>query len=145
MRFPRNAKIVRGHLDPTPFVSVFFCALLFVLLASLVYTPGVVIHLPASASALPGAEGPALTVAMDPGGQLYFQNQLFNETNLLERLRAETARQSEPVTLVVLADKAVTLEQLNHLRDLAVSAGIKQIVQATQPRLFDPPVRSPAP
>ncbi|HEX3798800.1 MAG TPA: biopolymer transporter ExbD [Verrucomicrobiae bacterium] len=145
MKFPRNARISRGQLDAAPFAGVLFCLLIFVLLSSLVYTPGVRIDLPESVSVLPGVDGPAVAVAMDANGQLYFQNQIIVATNLLKRLQSEVARQSEPVTLVVEADKAATLEQLNRLRDLAASAGIKQISQAVLPRVFDKPVNPKSP
>src|ERR1700753_1992818 len=99
MKFPRNARISRGQLDAAPFAGVLFCLLIFVLLSSLVYTPGVPINLPESITALPGVDGPAVAVAMDPNGQLYFQNQIIVATNLLKKLQAEVARQNEPVTL----------------------------------------------
>ncbi len=137
MKFPRNARIARSHLDAAPFAGMLFCLLIFVLLASLVYTPGVPIHLPTSISELPGVDGPALAVGLDPNGQLYFKNQVIQAGELKRLLQAEVARQTEPVTLVVMADKAVTLEQLNKLRDLAASAGIKQMSQQVLPRVFD--------
>ena len=49
MKFPRNARIFRGQLDAAPYAIVFSCLLLFLLLSSLVYTPGVSIRLPVSA------------------------------------------------------------------------------------------------
>jgi biopolymer transport protein ExbD len=137
MKFPRNAKIFRGHLDVTPFAGVFFCLLIFVLLGSLVYTPGVQINLPESASALPGVEGAVLAVAMDANGQFYFENQIIQGTNLQRRLKEEVLRRNEPVTLVVEADRLVTTEQWGLLYDLAARAGIKQIHQAVLSRPFD--------
>ncbi|HWF19074.1 MAG TPA: biopolymer transporter ExbD [Verrucomicrobiae bacterium] len=137
MKFPRNAKIFRGHLDVAPFAGVFFCLLIFVLLGSLVYTPGVHINLPQSSSTLAGVDGPVLAVAVDPNGQFYFQNQLVQGTNLQQRLQMEAARQSQPLTLVVLADKSVTQGQLNQLYELARAAGIRQIQEAVLPRAFD--------
>jgi biopolymer transport protein ExbD len=116
-----------------------------VLLASLVYTPGVIINLPESISTLPGVDGPTLAVAMDANGQLYFQNQIIVATNLQKRLQAEVARQTDPVTLVVQLDKAVTMEQFVKLRDLAASAGIKQMSQAVLPRVFDAPADAKKP
>ncbi len=145
MKFPRNARISRGQLDAAPFAGVLFCLLIFVLLASLVYTPGVIINLPESISTLPGVDGPTLAVAMDANGQLYFQNQIIMATNLQKRLQAEVARQTEPVTLVVQLDKAVTMEQFVKLRDLAASAGIKQMSQAVLPRVFDAPTDAKKP
>jgi biopolymer transport protein ExbD len=138
MKVPRNARLFRGHLDAAPFAGVLFCLLIFILLSSLVYTPGVrMIELPASARVLPGVDGPTLTVDVDPNGQYYFQNQIILGTNLQQRLKAEVARQSQPITLVVRADKAITLGQFDHLRELAESAGIKIIWQAVLPRPFD--------
>lgn len=137
MKFPRNAKIFRGHLDATPFAGVFFCLLIFILLGSLVYTPGVRINLPESTAATSGVSGPAIAVAVDPNGQFYFENQLIHGTNLLARLQAEAAQQNEPLTLVVQADRNVTQDQLSRLYDLAARAGIRQIQQAVLPRGLD--------
>jgi biopolymer transport protein ExbD len=143
MKFPRNARISRGQLDAAPFAGVVFCLLIFLLLASLVYTPGVPINLPESVNELPGVDGPAVAVALDANGQLYFQNQIIVATNLQKRLAEEVARQREPVTLVVQADKAVTQEQMLQLRDLAANAGIKQMSQQVLPRVFDAPANNP--
>jgi biopolymer transport protein ExbD len=145
MKFPRNARLFRGHLDAAPFACVLFCLLIFILLGSLVYTPGVGIALPTSNRALPGPEGPTLVVALAPNGQFYFQNQIILETNLQQRLRAEVAHQTEPLTLIVEADKSVTIGQFDRLKELAASAGIKQIWQTVLPRAFDSPNDSHAP
>lgn len=40
MRFARNARIFRGQLDAAPFAAVFFLLVIFMMLGSLVYTPG---------------------------------------------------------------------------------------------------------
>ena len=45
MKFPRNARITRGLQDAAPYASVFFLLVLFVMLGSLVYTPGVQVPL----------------------------------------------------------------------------------------------------
>src|SRR5579859_2374051 len=109
MKFPRNAKIFRGHMDVTPFAGVFFCLLIFVMLSFLTYTPGVQISLPESSMPLAGADGPTLSVALDSDGRFIFNNQVFDSTNLMHELQAGVARQKEPLTLVVLADKNVTV------------------------------------
>jgi biopolymer transport protein ExbD len=145
MKFPRNARLFRGHLDAAPFIGVLFCLLIFILVNSLIYIPGVRISLPTSNRVLPGVEGPALAVAMDANGQLIYQNQIIPETNLWQHLKSEVDRQSEPLTLVVYADKAVTVGQFDHLRDLAASAGVSAISQAVLPRAFDSPAGSKNP
>ena len=45
MRFPRQARIFRGHLDPAPIAAVVFLLVIFMQLSSLLYTPGVLIQL----------------------------------------------------------------------------------------------------
>jgi biopolymer transport protein ExbD len=45
MRFARHAKIFRGPLDAAPVASVLMLLMMFMLLSSLVYTPGVLVAL----------------------------------------------------------------------------------------------------
>ena len=139
MKFQRNARILRNHMDIAPVGGMFFCLLIFLVLTALVYTPGVEISLPTSDSMVSGVEFPALSVAMTSTGQLYSQNAPISETNFWKMLSEEKQSHQDPVTLVVYADKAVTLEQLNHLRDLAYSAGIEHISQQVLPRIYDSP------
>ena len=61
MRFARQASIFRGPLDPAPVVGVFFLLVIFMLLASLLYTPGVLVKF-ADAS---GSDGPVIRVTGD--------------------------------------------------------------------------------
>ena len=135
MKFPRSAKIFRGQLDAAPFAGVFFLLVIFLLLASLMYTPGVRIKLPVAAD-LPGADGPTLTVAVDSNGKFYFENQLISETELSRRLSAAAKKTSKPLTLVVQADEAVRNDTLIHLTLLARDAGIYEAMLATLPRPF---------
>jgi biopolymer transport protein ExbD len=45
MRFARHAQIFRGPMDPAPVAGVMLLLMMFMLLGSLVYTPGVLIEL----------------------------------------------------------------------------------------------------
>ena len=132
MKFPRNARIFRGQFDATPYASVFFLMLMFVLLGSLLYTPGVRVELPAAGD-LPGTDQPTVAVAMDAGGHYFFENQMVAPDALLTRLREATNRAGVPLTLVVRADKAVTEEKLIGLAMLAWQAGIQNLLLATMP------------
>ena len=139
MKFPRNARIFRGHLDAAPFLSVFFLLAIFVMLASLVYTPGVHVQLP-WADNLPGTDKPTVAVAIDAGGHLYFENQLTTEAELRGHLVRAAKRSPEPLTLVVQADIAATTEMQMRLYLLARGAGITNALLATLPRpLADSP------
>jgi biopolymer transport protein ExbD len=138
MRFPRNVRIFRGQLDFTPFASMFFLLVIFVMLGGLVYTPGVRIQLPV-AEDLPGTDQPTVKVAMDAGGRLFFGNQLIEPDKLKSRLREEVERVGQSLTLVVQADKDVTQEKLESLLALARGAGIQEALLARLPRLVTSP------
>lgn len=143
MKFPRNAKIFRGQLDATPFAGVFFCVLLILVLRSLLYTPGVVIRLPTSNAKPLTLDGPTVAVAVDAANQFYYQNHVVRTNELLNRLAQEVRKSSQPLTLVVEADRSVSLETLDVLSDIATAAGISQVLQQTLPRTFDAPSRNP--
>jgi len=133
MKFPRNARVFRGNLEIVPYVSVFFLLVVFVLLGSLVYTPGVHLSLP-EADDLPGTEGPRITVAVDSAGRLYYQNQIIEESELKSQLRAAERQTTEKITLIIQADKAVTYDNLMNLTMLARDVRIRDILWATLPR-----------
>lgn len=143
MRFPRHARILRGQFDVAPYVSVFFLVALFMMLGSLVYTPGVRIELPAGDD-LPGTDRPMVTVAVDASGRLYYRNQRVEEADLRIRLRQAVESAGEPLTLVVQADKSVRQETLVRLSLLAREAGLHDALLATLPRIISAPNPLPA-
>ena len=141
MRYPRNVRIFRGQLDPAPFVAVFFLLVIFLLLNSqLVFTPGLRVDLPEGVN-LPGTMNRTVVVAVDEGGQLYFQRQIIANRELATKLAAIAAESKEPVTLIIQADKNARYDSLVQLGLLARSSGIKETLLATRP----PPVPAPAP
>jgi len=142
MRFPRQARVFSGRLDAAPFAGVFFSLLILLVLAGLVRTPGVRVELPLAAG-LPGTQGPALAVALDPAGRLYFENQLIAPKLLRERLTAAAGKSAEPLTLVIQADRAVSYETLLGVTLLARESGIQQIHLATLPRPLEAPAPAP--
>jgi len=135
MKFPRNARIFRGQLDVAPFAIVFLLLVLFMMISSLVYTPGVHLQLPV-ANDLPGTETPPLSVALDKEGRLYFENQWIDENNLKTRLHTAVTSSSEPLVVLVHADESVTLKTLVHLELLLRDAGISEARLATLPGPF---------
>jgi biopolymer transport protein ExbD len=137
MKFPRNARIFRGQLDAAPFAAVFFLLVIFLLLGSLVYTPGVRLELPV-ADNLPGTDKPTVAVAIDANGRWYFENEAVEEGGLRGRLSELVSASAEPPTLIVQADKAVTTEMLVRLSMLARGVGITNGVLATLPRPLSP-------
>jgi biopolymer transport protein ExbD len=133
MKFPRNARIFRGQLDAAPFAAVFFLLVIFLMLSTQLYTPGVFLSLPV-ADDLPGTDKPSVAVAIDASGRLYFENQSIGESLLTKRLRKAAADSPEPLTLIVQADRGVSTEMLVRLTLLARSAGVSNGLLAILPR-----------
>lgn len=145
MRFPRNARIFRGRLDAAPLAAVFFLLVIFLMLGSLVYTPGVRLELPA-ADNVSGTDQPTIAVAVDSHGRLYFENQLvLDERQLTNQLYRAAVASSVPLTLLIQADGLVTTETLVHLTMLARTAGITNGLIATSPRSAAHTSASPPP
>jgi biopolymer transport protein ExbD len=132
-------------LDAAPFAAVFFLLVIFVMLGSLVYTPGARLELQLpQANGLPGTDKRPVWVAIDADGRLYYENQGIEENDLRRRLQAVVKKSAEPMTLVVYADKAVSYEKCLRLAVLAREAGISEALLATLPRPYaTPPPRSP--
>jgi biopolymer transport protein ExbD len=81
MRFARQATIFRGPLDAGPVVGVLFLLVIFMLLGSLLYTPGVLVKFEGSAA--PDAQ----TLTITSGGDIIFAGKT-NRAAELEQLRA---------------------------------------------------------
>jgi len=132
MKFPRNAKIMRGPFEMAPFAAVFFLLVIFLLLGALLPVPGLPLRLPV-ANDLPGVDKPTVAVATDAEGRLYFADQIISENDLKSRLAIAVKNSREPLTLVVHADKTVDYGQLVQLALLARDAGITNVLLATLP------------
>jgi len=132
MKFPRRTRLLRNPFDATAYAAVFFLMIIFLSLGARIYTPGVKINLP-GADNQPGTDRPTVTVAMDESGRYFFLNQVI-ETDPLKTRLSEIAKQSaEPLTLVILMDKAVRFENVMRLQLLARDAGIPDAMIATPP------------
>jgi biopolymer transport protein ExbD len=134
MKFPRHVTIFRGQLDAAPFAGVFFLLVMFMMLASLVYTPGarLALRLP-RAGGLPGTDKPSVSVAIDADGRLYYANQCFEEAALRRKLQEAVKKAPGPLTLVVQVDKSVSYDKWLHLALLGRDVGMADTLLATLP------------
>ena len=116
MKFARHARLLRSQLDAAPFAAVFFLLVIFMMLGSLIYTPGARLELQIpQGKDLPGTDKPTVSVAIDADGRLYYENQWIEEKALRRRLQEVARKSAEPLTLVVQADKTVSYERLMRL------------------------------
>jgi biopolymer transport protein ExbD len=134
MKFPRNIRLLRNPLDVAPFAAVFFLLVIFLMIGTLLPTPGIPLQLPV-ANDLPGTDQPSVAMAVDTDGRFYFANQIVSEVQLKANLSAAVKKSSTPLTLIIQADRTVTYEQLVRLTLLAREAGIQNALLATLPRI----------
>lgn len=140
MKFPRNTRLLRSPFDVAPFAAVFFLLVIFLILGALLPVQGLRVQLqPPTANDLPGTDKPSVAVAVDSSGRFYFKNKIVTEAELCVGLTNAVKNSREPLTLVIHADKAVTLEQLARLTLFARDAGITNALIATLPRVISAP------
>lgn len=135
MKFPRNARMLKGHLDFAPFASVLFSLLIFLLLAALIlnYSPGIQVHLPAALPGLSGGEGEVLKLAVTADGRLYYDNQPVDEKDLQRKLTQAVRETTGPVTLELYEDTNASTGLQMRVMGLSAAAGISRFVLETQP------------
>jgi biopolymer transport protein ExbD len=80
MRFARHAKIFRGPLDPAPVAAVLMLLMLFMLIGSLVYTPGVLVDLDPTT--------PSTTITITSSNDIAFAGRNYKPAEL-EQLRSD--------------------------------------------------------
>ena len=134
MKFRRNARPLRSQLDAAPFAAVFFLLVMFMMLSTLIYTPGARVELKLPrADGLSGATGRPIWVAVDADGRLYYQNQCVDEKLLRAQLLDAAKQSREPLTLVIYADKSLSYDRLMRLTVLARDSGIGEAMLAGVP------------
>lgn len=144
MKFPRNAKLLRSPFDVAPFAAVFFLMVMFLLLAAFLPAPGLSLQMPqfdvsSLATDLPGTDKPTVSVAIDSGGRLFFENQFVTEDQLKTNLTRAVTTSRTPLTLVIQADQLVTYSNLVQITMLARDAGIHDAFLAMAPRIVAAP------
>jgi biopolymer transport protein ExbD len=132
MRFPRQARIFRGHLDPAPFVAVVFMLVLFLQISSFVHTPGVLVQL----------KNPAAIIHVDSDGVVRFGGASYKSTEMNQLLDAlKNSSSGPPFDLRVApgASSQITAQVSNVLQLFQINLPIgstNQIIQTKNPRVI---------
>ena len=99
-------------------------------------TQNVPLELPDSNQVMATAS-PSLVVAVNLGGQFFFENQLVSRETLLQKLRNAVKTYKAPPSLVIMADKATESSVLIGISEIANEAGITQVLLGVRPRLYE--------
>ena len=140
MKFHRRAKIFKGRLEMTPFAALFFLLLCFVMMRSLLYTPGMTFEVtPPIADGFSGTDNPTVTMAITASGQFVFTNGVVDDNQLRSALQKEvlaSPKASKQLTLIVMPDKSVSYDVLTKVRALARDAGVAEVLEAVRPSAY---------
>ena len=101
--------------------------------------PGGRIDLPqGGTNSLVIATNQIISLAINMSGQYYFHSQVVPEDRLAAELAAEARRfGGRPLTLLILADKAVEYRLITRAGEAARTAGVRQVLLALRPALYD--------
>ncbi len=112
MRFPRNASLFRGQLDLAPLAGVFFLLLIFILLGSLIYTPGISYQLD---TPVPVSQSRA-SLSIAKNGTIHYEGKTFRIEEL-EQLRSEFKKLPAQSTVVISAEPGAPRQLAVLVRD----------------------------
>lgn len=135
MKFVRTTRLISGRPDAAPWL----CLMVPIAVAAmfhefLVLPRGLRIELPTADAPVAAAPGERfLVVAVDASERLYFENQLIPLPQLQAALARRAAQTNAPQTLLVHADKAVSIGRLNELSGAAHAAGLLHVLFETRP------------
>ena len=130
-KFPSKIRPVRGVLDVAPWVDVVLLILLFFIVnSSFVMRPGITMDLPVSAMA-DGARYDAMVVTVAQDNMVFFNDEKLTLDGLAPRLE-DAARKRPDATLVIEADARVQNGTLVGIYNMAMNAGLKQVMMATR-------------
>ena len=119
-----------GLAVPLACVAILFF-LLFILQASFVLQPGVVVELP-QVPVASGARYGSMVVTVMPGERFFFEDEMMTAEGL-QRALARRAAERPEAALVIESDQRVTLDNLLRVYTIAVRCRIREVVLATRP------------
>lgn len=132
---------IRAHKKPTTsfnaisLTDIIFLLLVFFLLSStFVLQPGIKVQLPVTETNTDISSEKSIVVSLTKEGAVYLNDDLVNRVELGVRLRQMVIDVGNPI-IVLRMDKAVLIEGLVEVMDIAKRAGADRFVIATSPKL----------
>ena len=114
--------------------DIIFLLLVFFLLSStFVLQPGIKVKLPVTTANPDISSEKSIVVSLTKEGAVYLNDNLVNRVELGAQLRQKVIDVGNPI-VVLRADKAVLIENLIDVMDIAKTAGADRFVIATAPK-----------
>ena len=124
-------------INTTPLVDVMLVLLIIFLITIPVVTATVKVDLPKAANQVSETRPQDIWITVDARGQIYWQDQRINETELLKRLREQAQRQPAP-DVKIRGDEAASFQTVGRVLHWVQSAGLQRIGFLTDPHAATP-------
>lgn len=131
--FERDARgAPMSEINMVPLIDVMLVLLIVFMITAPLLTHSVKIDLPVASSTSSNEKPDTVTLAIDSGGGLFWNNQAIDEVTLAVRLEEAAALSPQP-ELHLRADKDTRYERLAQLMAQVNGAGIQKLGFVTQP------------
>ena len=120
-----------SDINMTPLIDVMLVLLVIFMITAPLMASSLKLDLPLSDAARPGVAAQSVSVAVDPAGNLYVDDQAVNDATFTLRM-AETARQNPQMEVQLRADTSVPYGRVAALIGLLQQAGLSRIGFVTQ-------------
>lgn len=121
-----------AEINTTPMVDVMLVLLVIFIITAPLLTHGVKIDLP-QASSQPNPEKPdTITLSIDAGGKLFWNDAPFEASELAAKLTTEAQKNPQP-EMHLRADKVTPYQHLATVMSAAQNAGITRLGFVTEP------------
>ena len=128
MKFKRRLKILKGMIDLTPMVNVFFLLFVFFLFtSSFIFQPGIKVSLP-KAVTIEVMQLDNVTITVTKDDEIYLEDRQITAEELTERLKILA---KEKMGLLIKADSRAPLGRIVEIWDACRREGVSQINIAT--------------
>jgi biopolymer transport protein ExbD len=129
---PQRQHSMMSEINVTPMVDVMLVLLVIFILTAPMFTHAVKLDLPKAAAAAAPQRPDSITLAIDAGGQVYWNDAPVGKTELAARMR-QAAAGSPPPELQLRADKNTRYEAVAEVMAAAQSHGLTRLGFVTEP------------
>lgn len=127
-----NHQAPMAEINVTPMVDVMLVLLVIFIITAPLFTHAIKLDLP-NAPSQPAPEKPeTITLAINPAGELFWNNALVNRDELANRFRTAALKKPQP-ELHLRADKSTRYEVIAQVMASAQSNGMTKIGFVTEP------------
>jgi biopolymer transport protein TolR len=120
-----------SEINVTPFVDVMLVLLIIFMVAAPLLVTGVSVDLPDAKAKALAQDNTPIQISLDAKGQVYIERNVFNQSQLQEKLRALREARQDDARVYVRADRSLDYGAVMAVVGLVTEAGFKKIALVT--------------